>query len=68
MYRWVWFGLGTLRATMSWLRAIVCVVLPPLAVLDRGFKPLALTTFLTIFGWIGGVVAALVYSSKPKTV
>jgi uncharacterized membrane protein YqaE (UPF0057 family) len=53
---------------MSWLRAIVCVVLPPLAVLDRGFKPLALTTFLTIFGWIGGVVAALVYSSKPKTV
>jgi uncharacterized membrane protein YqaE (UPF0057 family) len=48
---------------MNPLRVILCLVFPPAAVLDRGFIAIALTTFLTVFGWIPGVAAALVYSS-----
>jgi len=52
---------------MSVLRAILCVIMPPLAVIDQGFKPFALTCVLTFLGWMPGVVAALVYSSRPRS-
>ena len=51
---------------MSWFRAILCLLMPPLATLDRGPKAVALTGVLTFLGWVPGVVAALVYSSMPK--
>ena len=41
-------------------RAILCLVLPPLAVLDKGCGPLLIVTILTIIGWLPGVIAALV--------
>jgi uncharacterized membrane protein YqaE (UPF0057 family) len=50
---------------MSAVRIVACLVVPPLAVLDKGLKALALTMVLTFLGWVPGVVAALVYSSKP---
>ncbi|MCW5939661.1 MAG: YqaE/Pmp3 family membrane protein [Fimbriimonadaceae bacterium] len=50
---------------MSAIRVLACLILPPLAVLDKGFKAILLTAVLTFLGWIPGVVAALVYSSKP---
>jgi len=34
--------------------------LPPLAVIDKGCGSLLLVTFLTIFGWIPGIIAALI--------
>ncbi|MBX3096791.1 MAG: YqaE/Pmp3 family membrane protein [Fimbriimonadaceae bacterium] len=49
---------------MSIFRAILCVLLPPLAVIDQGPKAIALTAVLTFFGWVPGVVCALVYSSR----
>ncbi|MCW5937045.1 MAG: YqaE/Pmp3 family membrane protein [Fimbriimonadaceae bacterium] len=51
---------------MSWLRVIACILMPPLAVIDRGIRPLILTTILTFFGWIPGVVSALVHSSMVR--
>jgi uncharacterized membrane protein YqaE (UPF0057 family) len=52
---------------MNPVRLIVAILLPPLAVLDKGFKPVLITAILTFLGWVPGVVAALVYSSGPMT-
>lgn len=45
---------------MGILRAILCIIFPPLAVLDRGCGTVILVTLLTIAGWVPGVIAALV--------
>ncbi len=45
---------------MSLGRAILCILLPPLAVLDKGCGSLLLVTLLTIAGWVPGIIAALV--------
>jgi uncharacterized membrane protein YqaE (UPF0057 family) len=45
---------------MSVLRAILCILLPPLAVLDKGCGSLILVIVLTIAGWVPGVIGALV--------
>ena len=45
---------------MSLPRAIVCILLPPLAVLDKGCGSLLLVTLLWLLGWVPGVIAALV--------
>lgn len=45
---------------MGCLRALVCVIFPPLAVIDRGCGALIIVTVLTIAGfWVGGIIAAL---------
>lgn len=50
---------------VPWYRVVLSVVCPPLAVIDRGVKPLLLTLVLTVLGWVPGTVCALVYSSEP---
>lgn len=45
---------------MSLMRAIVCLLMPPLAVIDRGCGTVLIVTALTIAGWVPGVIAALV--------
>ena len=45
---------------MGCLRALLCLLLPPLAVLDRGCGTVIVVTVLTITGWVPGVIAALV--------
>jgi uncharacterized membrane protein YqaE (UPF0057 family) len=40
-------------------RAIVCIIFPPLAVIDRGCGSFLLVLVLTAAGWIPGVIAAL---------
>jgi uncharacterized membrane protein YqaE (UPF0057 family) len=42
------------------MRAILCIIFPPLAVLDRGCGTVILVTLLTIAGWAPGAIAALV--------
>lgn len=49
------------------LRVIACLIMPPLAVLDKGIKPVLITALLTFLGWVPGQVAALIYSSGPMT-
>jgi uncharacterized membrane protein YqaE (UPF0057 family) len=44
---------------MGCLRAILCIIFPPLAVLDRGCGTVFIVLLLTIAGWIPGVIAAL---------
>jgi len=45
---------------MGCLRAVLCLVFPPLAVIDRGCGAILIVTVLTIGGfWVGGVIAAL---------
>lgn len=45
---------------MSLFRLILAILLPPLAVIDKGLGNILLVTILTFFGWIPGVIAALI--------
>lgn len=45
-------------------RALICILLPPLAVLDKGCGTILIVTLLTICGWVPGVIAALVVCNK----
>ena len=49
---------------MSCWRVLVCVIFPPLAVIDKGCGNIVLTTILTIVGWIPGVLAALIINTR----
>jgi uncharacterized membrane protein YqaE (UPF0057 family) len=50
---------------MSILRAVVCILLPPAAVLDRGCGSVLLVFLLTLAGWVPGVLAALIICNRP---
>lgn len=47
---------------MGCIRAIACLLLPPLAVIDKGCGSILIVTVLTLVGWIPGVIAALIIS------
>ncbi len=40
-------------------RAILCIIFPPLAIIDRGCGTFLIVLLLTAAGWIPGVIAAL---------
>lgn len=45
---------------MSLTRALVCLLFPPLAVIDRGCGTVLIVAALTIAGWVPGAIAALI--------
>lgn len=49
---------------MSLLRVLLCIVFPPLAVLDKGCGSVLIVLLLTLAGWVPGAIAALIISSK----
>ena len=49
---------------MSCLRALVCLIFPPLAVIDKGCGSILLVSILTLIGWVPGVIAALIINSR----
>lgn len=49
---------------MSLGRVLLCILFPPLAVLDKGCGSILLVTILTCIGWVPGVIAALVICNK----
>ena len=49
---------------MSILRAIICLLLPPLAVFDKGCGAILIVTVLTLAGWVPGVIGACVFCLK----
>ena len=49
---------------MSLARAILAILFPPLAVVDKGCGSLLIVFVLTLCGWIPGVIAALIILSK----
>jgi uncharacterized membrane protein YqaE (UPF0057 family) len=51
---------------MSFWRALVCLLLPPLAVIDKGCGAILLTTLLWVAGWIPGVIAAILFNTRTR--
>ena len=51
---------------MSIMRAIVCVILPPLAVLDRGWGNVIIVAVLTCLGWVPGIIGAMLICSMRE--
>ncbi|MBE6294896.1 MAG: YqaE/Pmp3 family membrane protein [Bacteroidaceae bacterium] len=49
---------------MSLLRAIIAILFPPLAVVDKGCGSFLIVFILTLCGWIPGVIAALIIVNK----
>ena len=44
---------------MGLIRAILCFLLPPLAVVDKGLGSFLIVLILTIIGWIPGIMGAV---------
>lgn len=52
---------------MSILEVILSILFPPLAVVNRGCGSVLIVLLLTCFGWIPGIIAALIILNKsPK--
>ena len=51
---------------MSFLRVLLAIIFPPLAVLDRGCGSIFIVFILTLAGWVPGVIAALIILNKNK--
>ena len=49
---------------MTIFRAILAILFPPLAVLDKGCGSIVITLLLTMCGWVPGVIAALIIVDK----
>jgi uncharacterized membrane protein YqaE (UPF0057 family) len=49
---------------MSLLRAILCIVFPPLAVIDKGCGSIIIVTLLTIAGWVPGVIGGIFINTR----
>ncbi len=49
---------------MSLIRAILAVLFPPLAVVDKGCGSFLIVFLLTTCGWIPGIIAAIVICNK----
>jgi uncharacterized membrane protein YqaE (UPF0057 family) len=47
-------------------RVLLAILLPPLAVLDKGCGPVLVVTLLTILGWIPGIIGAFVFASMDS--
>ncbi len=51
---------------MGCLRVLLCIVFPPLAVVDKGCGSVVIVFILTCLGWIPGVIAALIINNNPN--
>ncbi len=51
---------------ITFIRVVLAIVFPPLAVLDRGLASILIVLILTVLGWVAGIIAALVilYNSR----
>ena len=51
---------------MSCFRVLLCIIFPPLAVIDKGCGSIIIVTLLTVIGWVPGVIAALVICNREN--
>ncbi len=51
---------------MGILRVLVCILFPPLALLDKGCGSILIVFILTCCGWVPGVIAALVIATRKE--
>jgi uncharacterized membrane protein YqaE (UPF0057 family) len=47
-------------------RAILCIIFPPAAVIDRGCGTVIIVLALTIAGWVPGAIAALLLNYQAN--
>ena len=47
-------------------KILLCILLPPLAVLDKGCGVILLVTLLTIAGWVPGALAAIFFNMQQS--
>jgi len=52
---------------MSLFRIILAIILPPLAVIDKGCGSVVIVAILTLIGWVPGVIAALIILNKNES-
>lgn len=52
---------------MGCMRAIVCLIFPPLAVIDRGCGTVLIVFVLTAMAWVPGVIAALLINYMAES-
>ncbi|MEL3906639.1 MAG: YqaE/Pmp3 family membrane protein [Treponema sp.] len=45
-------------------RLILCIIFPPLAVVDKGCGSIVFVFILTCAGWVPGALAALIINNK----
>ncbi|MDG1527645.1 MAG: YqaE/Pmp3 family membrane protein [Polaribacter sp.] len=50
---------------MSFLRVLLAIIFPPLAVIGKGCGSFIIIFLLTLCGWIPGVIGALVILNNP---
>ena len=50
---------------MSFWRVLLAIFFPPLSVLDKGCGSILIVFLLWLFGWVPGVIAALVILNNP---
>ncbi len=51
---------------MGCFRVLLCVVFPPLAVIDKGCGSIIIVSILTLAGWVPGVIGALVITNRDR--
>ncbi|MCF8329620.1 MAG: YqaE/Pmp3 family membrane protein [Crocinitomicaceae bacterium] len=51
---------------MSCLQVLLCIIFPPLAVMDKGCGSIIIVFLLTGAGWIPGVIAAMIIINSKK--
>ncbi|MBI9040134.1 YqaE/Pmp3 family membrane protein [Lutibacter sp.] len=51
---------------MGCFRVFLCIIFPPLAVVDKGCGSILIVFILTCLGWIPGVIAALIINNNPN--
>jgi uncharacterized membrane protein YqaE (UPF0057 family) len=51
---------------MGCMRVLLAILLPPLAVLDKGCGSIVIVFILTLCGWVPGVIAALIILNNPE--
>ena len=49
---------------MSLLRVLICIIFPPLAVIDKGCGSILITLLLTLCGWVPGAIAAIIINKR----
>jgi len=49
---------------MSLWRVLLCIIFPPLSILDKGCGSFLIVFLLTLCGWVPGVIAALVINTR----
>lgn len=51
---------------MSFIRVLLAVIFPPLAVVDKGCGSFLIIFILTCLGWIPGIIGALIILNKNE--